>query len=142
MQFYSEPGPGRLGHHGRGFDHHHYSHRGSGCPGIPRRIARPLCKLDGFFRYRIDRHRIRRSAQEGAKKVSILAFFSLMLVLMTVGCGSSSDAGRVSGTPPGTSTVTVTGSTAGITRSTTLSDVIATDGHHGSVKSQPRSRAT
>ena len=58
--------------------------------------------------------------RKGRNKVSILAFFSLMLVLMTVGCGSDFDAGRVSGTPPGTSTVTVTGSTAGITRSTTL----------------------
>ncbi len=58
--------------------------------------------------------------RKGRNQASMLAFFSLMLVLMTVGCGSDFDIGKVAGTPPGTSTVTVTGSTTSITRSTTL----------------------
>ena len=57
--------------------------------------------------------------RKGRKKASVLAFFSLILVLMTAGCGSDFD-GKVAGTPPGTSIVTVTGSTTRVTHSTTL----------------------
>jgi hypothetical protein len=63
--------------------------------------------------------------QKSRRKTGILATFSLMLVvmtmLMTISCGGGSiGSTAVSGTPPGTSTVTVTGKTTNFTHSTTL----------------------
>jgi hypothetical protein len=60
-----------------------------------------------------------------SKKSIALGAFSLMIVLMTIGCGGGgSSLHTVPGTPPGTSTVTVTGSTAAFTHSTTFTLIV------------------
>jgi hypothetical protein len=59
--------------------------------------------------------------RKSRKKSVVLGAFSLMVVLMTVGCGGgSSSQETIPGTPLGTSAVTVTGSTTAFTHSTTF----------------------
>jgi len=58
------------------------------------------------------------------KKSIALGAFSLMILLMTIGCGGGSTLHTVPGTPPGTSTVTVTGSTTAFTHSTTFNLIV------------------
>jgi hypothetical protein len=57
--------------------------------------------------------------RKSRKKSVALGAFSLMVVLMTVGCGGSSQE-TIPGTPLGTSAVTVTGSTTAFTHSITF----------------------
>jgi len=54
------------------------------------------------------------------KKAVVFGAFALMMVLMAIGCGGSPKHTTISGTPQGTSTVTVTGVTTGFTHSTTF----------------------
>ena len=54
------------------------------------------------------------------KRVVILSGFSLIVLMMTMGCGALQTGLGTTGTPPGTSTVTMTGSTTGFTHSTTF----------------------
>jgi hypothetical protein len=54
------------------------------------------------------------------KRVVILSGFSLIVLMMTMGCGALQTGAGAIGTPPGTSTVTMTGSTTGFTHSTTF----------------------
>src|SRR5258706_8342260 len=61
----------------------------------------------------------RNNRKKSRKKSVVLGAFSLMLVLMTAGCGGRSQE-TIPGTPLGTSTVTVTGSTTAFTHSTTF----------------------
>jgi hypothetical protein len=58
--------------------------------------------------------------RKSRKKSVVLGAFSLMAVLMTVGCGGRGSQETIPGTPLGTSTVTVTGSTTAFTHSTTF----------------------
>jgi hypothetical protein len=58
------------------------------------------------------------------KKNIALGAFWLMIVLMNVGCGGGSSLHTVPGAPPGTSTVTVTGSTTTFTHSTTFNLIV------------------
>lgn len=55
--------------------------------------------------------------RKNRKKALIIGVFSLMVLLMTIGCGSRQ---QIPGTPSGTSTVTVTASTSSSTHSTTF----------------------
>ena len=67
-----------------------------------------------------------RGRRKSRRKAGILATFALIVLLMTVmmtvscGGGGTIGSGTVSGTPPGTSTVTVSGTNANFTHSTTL----------------------
>jgi len=61
----------------------------------------------------------RNNRKKSRKRSVVLGAFSLMLVLMTAGCGGRSQE-TIPGTPLGTSTVTVTGSTTAFTHSTTF----------------------
>jgi len=60
------------------------------------------------------------SRRKARKKTVVLGAFSLLLVLMTAGCGDGGSHSTVPGTPLGTSTVTVTGANANFTHSTTF----------------------
>jgi hypothetical protein len=55
-------------------------------------------------------------------KAGILGFLAVTAVLLAIGCGGRSvqPPTTVSGTPQGTSTITVTGATTGFTHSTTF----------------------
>jgi hypothetical protein len=55
--------------------------------------------------------------RKSRKKTLILGGFSLMALLLAIGCGAGQ---QTPGTSSGTSTVTVTGSTASFTHSTTF----------------------
>jgi hypothetical protein len=59
-------------------------------------------------------------SKKNRKKLTVLGALALMAVLMAVGCGGKHTPVTVTGTPQGTSTVTVTGSTTGFTHSTTF----------------------
>jgi hypothetical protein len=58
--------------------------------------------------------------RKSCKKVVILGAFSMMVVLMTMGCGALQTGPGTIGTPPGTFTVILTGSNASFTHSTTV----------------------
>jgi hypothetical protein len=59
--------------------------------------------------------------KKSRKKAVVLATFSLLLMLLMIGCGGGYvGSGTVPGTPSGTSTVTVTGASTNFTHSTTL----------------------
>ena len=58
--------------------------------------------------------------RKSRKRVVILGAFSLMVLLMTMGCGALQTGPGIVGTPPGTFTVTMTGSNASFTHSTTV----------------------
>ena len=58
--------------------------------------------------------------QKSRKKVVILGALSLMVLLLTMGCGALQTGAGIVGTPPGTFTVTLTGSNASFTHSTTV----------------------
>jgi hypothetical protein len=64
--------------------------------------------------------------RKGRKKVGTVSAMALMMVLLAVGCGGRSVQPPVTilGTPQGTSTITVTGSTSGFTHSTTFMLVV------------------
>jgi hypothetical protein len=64
--------------------------------------------------------------RKGRKKVGIVSAMALMTVLLAVGCGGRSVPPPVTilGTPQGTSTITVTGTTSGFTHSTTFTLVV------------------
>jgi hypothetical protein len=64
--------------------------------------------------------------RKGRKKVGIVSAMTLMTVLLAVGCGGRSVPPPVTilGTPQGTSTITVTGTTSGFTHSTTFTLVV------------------
>jgi hypothetical protein len=61
--------------------------------------------------------------KKGRRKAGVLAFFAITMVLLAVSCGGHSSQPpptTVLGTPQGTSTISVTGSTTGFTHSTTF----------------------
>ncbi len=60
--------------------------------------------------------------RKGRKTAGILGFLAMIVVLTAVGCGGRSvqPPTTISGTPQGTSTITVTGSNAGFTHATTF----------------------
>jgi hypothetical protein len=60
--------------------------------------------------------------KKGRRKAGILGFLGMAVVLLAIGCGgrSAQPPTTVPGTPQGTSVITVTGSTAGFTHSTTF----------------------
>jgi hypothetical protein len=61
--------------------------------------------------------------KKGRRKAGMLGFFAITMVLLSVSCGGHSSQPpptTVLGTPQGTSTISVTGSTTGFTHSTTF----------------------